>query len=312
MKRLLPLLALCATTVLARSQQPPVDTEPDSKPLPTIAQLLDDVEKHEDRDDALLQQYTYHRHVVQEEYGGSKKTTTSDYESIPIAGVRVSKLVARDGKPLSPDETKKVDEDFDKAVEKAKKNKAKEDAKREQAEREGKSNDDFLPASRILQLGTFSNERRILFNGRPTIVLDYAGTKDVKSRNEFEKAVQDLVGTAWIDEQDKVLARAEGHFLADYKIGFGLLAEIHKDFHFTMEQRKINEEAWLPKEFDLYGKASFGVFLLRVNGHTHVESTDFRKFRTSSTILGTNGAIDNNGNPIPNPTAPPPQPAPKP
>lgn len=314
MKRLLPSLALCAISVLARSQQPPVVTEPDSKPLPPIAQLLEDAEKHEDRDDALLQQYTYHRHVVQEEYGGSKKTTTSDYESIPIAGVRVSKLVARDGKPLSPEEAKKVDEEFDKAVEKAKKDKAKFDAKRQQAEREGKSNDEFLPASRILQLGTFSNERRIMFNGRPTIVLDYTGNKDVKSKNEMEKVVQDLVGTAWIDEGDKVLARAEGHFLADFKVGLGLLADIHKDFSFTMEQRKINSEAWLPKEFDFQGRASVGVIVARVNGHTHVESTDYRKFRTSSTILGTNGAIDDNGQPIPDPatipTAPPPAPKP--
>jgi hypothetical protein len=199
-----------------------------------------------------------------------------------------------------------------KGVEKAKKNKVKSAEKKEQAEREGKSNDGFLPASRILQLGTFSNERRIMFNGRSTIVLDYTGTKDVKSKNEFEKVVQDLVGTAWIDEQDKVLARAEGHFLADFKIGFGLLADIHKDFHFTLEQRKINGEAWLPKEFDFYGKASVGVFLERINGHTHVESSDYRKFHTSSTIIGTNGAIDDNGNPIPESTTPSPQPAPKP
>jgi hypothetical protein len=311
MKRLLVSLAMSAITLLARAQQEPAITESGTKPLPPIALLLDDVEKHEDRDDALLQQYTYHRQVVVEEFGGSKKTTTTDYESIPIDGVRVRKLVARDGKPLSSEEAKKVDEDFDKAVERAKKNKVKFDAKKEQAEREGKSNDEFLPASRILQLGTFSNERRILFNGRPTIVLDYTGNKDVKSKNEMEKVVQDLVGTAWIDEQDKVLARAEGHFLADFKVGLGLLADIHKDFSFTMEQRKVNSEAWLPKVFDFQGKASVGVILARVNGHTHVESTDYRKFRTSSTILGTNGAIDDNGQPIPDPTTPPVLPAPK-
>ena len=101
MKRLLVSLAMSAITLLARAQQEPAITDPGTKPLPPIALLLDDVEKHEDRDDALLQQYTYHRQVVVEEFGGSKKTTTTDYESIPIDGVRVRKLVARDGKPLS-------------------------------------------------------------------------------------------------------------------------------------------------------------------------------------------------------------------
>ena len=117
-----------------------------TKPLPPIAQLLEEVEKHENRDADLLQQYTYHRRVVQEEYAGKHKTTAFDYESIPLAGVRVNKLVARDGKPLSAEEVKKVDGDFDKAVEKAKKNKAKFDSKRAQAEREGKSNDEFYTA----------------------------------------------------------------------------------------------------------------------------------------------------------------------
>ena len=142
-------------------------------------------------------------------------------------------------------------------------------------------------------------------------MLDYTGNKDVKSKGELERAVQDLVGTAWIDEEDKVLARAEGRFLADFKIAFGLLADIHKDFRFSMEKRKINGEVWLPKEVDSYGQASVGVFVARVNGHTQVESSDYRKFRTTSTIISTSGPIDANGNPIPDPPAKPGQDAPK-
>ena len=205
----------------------------------------------------LLQQYTCIIAMLSlKSDGGSKKDHHSDRlrehsRESPACEVP-TKLVARDGKPRSLPilKQRKSMSAFDREIEKARKNKAKFDAKRQQAEREGKSNDEFLPASRILKLGTFSNDRRILFNGRPTIVLDYTGNKDVKSKNEMEKVVQDLVGTAWIDEQDKVLARAEGHFLADFKIGLGLVADIHKDFHFTIEQRKINGEAWLPKEFD--------------------------------------------------------------
>lgn len=273
------------------------------KPLPPVSELLTAVEKHEDRDDAILQQYTYHSHVVSEEFDGKdsvKKTESTDYESIPINGVRVRRMVAKNGKPLSPDEQKKASEDFDKAVDRARKNKAKYEEKRAQAEREGKANDSFLPASRILELGAFSNERRVQLNGRPTIVLDYAGDPKAKTHNSLEKVVRDLVGTVWIDEQDKVLARVEGHFLNDFKLGLGLLLDIHKGLTFTSEQQKINGEVWLNKSVDGVGKASAGVFI-RVHGHVHVDSSEYRKYRASSTIRGTNGVIDENGKPVEEP-----------
>lgn len=284
-----------------------------AKPLPPVQELLLAVEKHEDRDDAILQQYTYHTHFVREDFDGKeavKKTTTTDWESIPINGVRVRRLTAKDGKPLTADEQKKQDADFEKEIEKAKKNKAKYQEARAKAEREGKSNDGFLPASRILELGVFSNERRVMMNGRPTIVLDYAGDPKAKTKNPLEKVVKDLVGTIWVDEEDKVLARVEGHFLNDFKLGFGLLMDIHKGLSFTVEQQKINQEVWLMKSFDGIGKASVGVFL-GVHGHSHTENTDYRKYRASVTIVGTHGAVDENGKPLEQP-ADTPQAAPKP
>lgn len=303
MKRALFAAALLAVSGAVWSQ----DAE---KPLPPVDQLMRDVENHEDRDDAILQQYTYHSHFVREDFDGKeavKKTVTYDYESIPINGVRVRKLIAKDGKPLSPDEQKKADKDFDEGITKAKKNKAKYEEAKARAQREGKSNDGFLPASRILELGTFSNERRVTLNGRPTIVLDYAGDPRAKTRNPLEKVVKDLVGTIWIDEQDKVLARVEGHFLNDFKMGFGLLMDIHKGLSFTVEQQKINGEVWLMKSFDGTGKASVGVFL-GVHGHSHAENTDYRKYRASATIVGTHGAVDENGKPIEDSTDPTPRP----
>lgn len=305
----LPLLLLATTLAHAQQTTPPPTTTDETQPLPPVPNLILAVEKHEDRDDALLQQYTYHLHVIDEEFDGSdavRKTTTEDYESIPINGVRVRKLVARNGKPLTADEAKKEDADFDKEIEKAKKNKAKYEEKRAQATREGKSNDGFLPASRILALGTFSNERRVMLDGRPTIVLDYAGNRNVKTENSLEKIVEDLVGTVWIDEQDKVLARVEGHFLADFKLGFGLIADIHKGLAFTMQQKKVNGEVWLPQEIDGHGKASILVVVARVHGHTHATMSDFRKYHASATIVGVSGVVDDQGNPIDQPTPPKP------
>jgi hypothetical protein len=80
---------------------------------------------------------------------------------------------------------------------------------------------------------------------------------------------------------------------------------------FTFEQQKINNEAWLPKEFAGQGKASVGVLVFRVHGRTHTEMSDYRKFQTTSTIIGSNGVIGDDGKPIEPPVGPPAEPQPK-
>ncbi len=265
--------------------------EVESKPLPPIPELLKIVEQHQQRDEKVLLQYTYHVHHVMEEFDGDeavKKTTVTDSESFTVGGVRIQRIVARGGKPLTPDEAKKESQRVDEEIAKAQKYKAKRDAK----VAEGKGDGTIISASRMLELGTFTNERRVMLNGRPAIVLDYAGNRNVKTKNVGENIVKDLVGTVWFDEEDRVIARTEGRFLGDFKIGLGMLLDIHKGMSFTFEQQKINNEVWLPKEFAGQGKASVGMVVYRIHGRTHTEMSDYRKFQTSSTIVGTNGVVE--------------------
>ncbi len=93
----------------------------------------------------------------------------------------------------------------------------------------------MITASRILELGTFSNPRRIQLDGRDTSSSTTPGNPKAKTRNRFEDVVRDLVGTVWIDEQDKVIRKTEGHFLNTFKVGAGLIANIRKDTSFGME-----------------------------------------------------------------------------
>lgn len=285
----------------------PAASELDSKPLPPIPELLKAVEQHQQRDEAVLLQYTYHVHRVMEEFDGDeavKKTTVTDSESLTVGGVRIQRVVARNGVPLTPDEAKKENQRVDEEIAKAQKDKAKRDAK----VAGGKGDDTIISASRMLELGTFSNERRVMLNGRPTIVLDYAGNRNVKTKNKSEDIVKDLVGTVWFDEADRVIARTEGRFLGDFKLGLGMILDIHKGLSFTYEQQKINNEAWLPKEFAGQGKASVGVVVFRVHGRTHTEMSDYRKFHTTSTIIGSNGVVGEDGKPVEPATVPPAEP----
>jgi hypothetical protein len=296
---------LCLISAPAFAQQAPA---PATQPLPPIPQLLLDAERNQKASEAANKDYTYHVHLEQQEVdhnGAIKKTIITDSESLTIDDVRVDRTVARDGKPLTPDEAQKESDHIDKEVAKAK-------ARREKLEDKGHDTDsrgdEILTVSRILELGAFSNSRRIDLNGRPTIVLDYAGDPNAKTHNESEKVFRDLVGTVWIDEQDHSLVRGQGHFLHDFKIGGGLVLNIHQGFSFDFSATHITGNIWLPAAIDAQGSARI-LLVDSINGRLHLTTSDYRKFHTNSTIIDSNRPIGPDGQPIPDPTPQkPPQP----
>ncbi|MGI4830267.1 MAG: hypothetical protein ACRYFU_18995, partial [Janthinobacterium lividum] len=106
---------------LSASAEPPLQIAA-SAPLPDARTLLLDVERNDKRLEALRKDYTYHVHLEQQELtkdGGVKKAEVTDSESLAINGIRVNRIVARNGKPLTPEEQAKESERLDKDVAKA-------------------------------------------------------------------------------------------------------------------------------------------------------------------------------------------------
>ncbi len=261
------------------------------RPLPDVSALILAVEANQRIAEAVRKDYLYHSVQVEQEVDGSgkvKKVTTREYDSFWLEGVPVNKLVKKDGRELTPDEQKKESERIDKEVASARAKKEKGDAKGKETSPRG---DDMITASRILELGTFSNPRRVILDGRDTIVVDYAGDPKAKTRNRGEEVIRDLVGTVWIDEHDKVIRKSEGHFLNAFKIGGGLVANIRKDSSFAMEQKKVNGEVWLPAKIEGQGAIRILLFA-NFNGSMQVQMSDYRKFKATSTILPGMNTVD--------------------
>ncbi len=249
------------------------------------------VEAHQRADEAALKQYIYRSvETAQEEdgHGAVKKQTVRAYDVFWLQGVPVRKLISKDGKPLSSEELKKEDERIDKEVEKAKERREKNDSQGKQTSPRG---DEEVTVSRILELGAFSNGRRERLDGRDTIVVDYAGDPKAKTRNRMEDVIRDLVGTLWVDEEDKTIVKLQGRFLNSFKIGGGLLVDIRKDTNFSMVQRKINGEVWLPVTIEGHGAARAMLFI-SFHGSIRIDDSDFRKFKSSATMLPGVGILE--------------------
>jgi hypothetical protein len=198
-----------------------------------------------------------------------------------VNGVPVHRLTKRNGKELSADEQKKENEKIDKEVAKAKERRAKADEKGTETDPRGH---EVVTVSRLLELGSFTNARRVELNGRDTIAVDFAGDPKAKTRNRFEDVIRDMAGTAWVDEQDRMLVKAQGHFVNNFKVGAGMVVNIQKGTSFSMEQRKVNNEVWLPAMVEGNGAARALLFF-HFNGSLRAVESDYRKFKATSTIL---------------------------
>ncbi len=253
-------------------------------PLPDIPTLMHAVEANQRKAEAIEKDYLYHSVTTEQELDGKgriKKTSVTEADHFWIDGVPVRRILKREGKDLTAEQLAKENERIDKEAAKARERRAKADAKGKQTDPYG---NEEITVSRLLELGTFRNPRRVELNGRNTIAVDYAGDPAAKTRNASENVVRAMAGTVWVDEQDCVLARVEGHFVNAFKMGGGLLIDIEKDTSFTFEQARVNGEVWLPARIDAQGAARMLLFF-RFKGKIHSEESEYRKFRASATIL---------------------------
>jgi len=246
--------------------------------------MMRDVEANQRKAEAVEKEYLYHSVETEQQvddHGQVKKTKMVEADHYWVEGVPVERVTKQDGKELTAAAVAKEDARIEKAAAKARE-------RREDGDAAGKETDaaghEEITVSRLLELGAFTNARRVQLNGRDTIAVDFAGDPRAKTRSRAEEVIRDMAGTAWIDEQDRVLARAEGRFVNAYKVGGGLIADIRKGTNFAMEQTKVNGEVWLPARVEAQGAARMLLFF-DFSGSVRVVDSGYKKFRSSSTVL---------------------------
>jgi hypothetical protein len=252
------------------------------EPLPDIPSLLKELQANEDRVEAMLDTYSYVQKSIRRELakdGVLRETGSETFQLSFYKGYRISRLIEKDGKPLSASEQSDQDKKAAERVEDIEKEIAKQ-AKRENA---GPPSDEGrrISIAEVLRASTLSNPRRERFRGRDVIVFDFEPnpTFDYKNAKSMLKFFGKTAGAMWIDEKDKQVARLEA-FLADsFKIGGGVVAKLKKGATFTLEQERVNDEIWLPSVADI--NLSVRVFLVKgIDLNQVIRSYDYRKFST--------------------------------
>ena len=126
-------------------------------------------------------------------------------------------------------------------------------------------------------------ERREVVDGRDTLVFALTPRANSKPRTRAGKQMRSFNVRAWFSESDHELVRLEAEAIDTLKMGFGVLARLHKGATLSFVRTKVNDEVWLPARVSYKGSARVGlVAVLRRAGGS--EFSGYRKFSVDTSM----------------------------
>lgn len=257
-----------------------------NEPLPDAQALMKEVGKNEEEIDQLLEKYTYTETITKRELDQSGQLRDKDSEKFELTffkGNRIRRLIEKNSRPLSADETEKESRRIEKRVRELEK-KETEKEKKAQKEREvaqetggtpDADNGQRISISDVLRASKLVNPRRERFRGREVIVFDFEPLPGYKPQKNYEKFFGKTAGAIWIDAADKQVARVEARLVEAYKIAGGMLASLKEGATFVLEQDRVNNEIWLPTRADI----SLSLKVLMVKGINEIATINYGDYK---------------------------------
>ena len=230
--------------------------------------------------------YTYIEQDVTDKLDGGGKTKSTEvrkYEVMEIYGEPVQRLIEKDGKPLEAKEAEKEEEKIQKIIDK-RKNES-EDDRRKREDKEEKDREDSRKFVRdVADAYNFTLLGSEVVGGRDTWVISGEPRPGFEPHAKDGKYLSKFHGRVWIDKSDLQLAKLDVECMDT--ISWGLfLARFHKGSRFMLEQTRVNDEVWLPRNLTFKLDARVALFK-GYNLESAQTFADYKKFRTSSKIVG--------------------------
>ena len=226
------LLALAVGCIIAIAQSPSDAPLPDPYKLMQAAvanekKLADEQERYECRvtsDGAEL-----------DKTGKVKKEEVEVKEQFYVNGVQVERTLSKNGKDLTPEQTRKEDERVMKETVKYS-NKA--TATKEEAKQDQQAQD--MMAAMVLTHG-----RRQQANGRSELLYDVVPNPKFEPKNLNQRFASVMQGTMSLDEQTGEMIELNIRSIKDLKIAGGVVATLHKGFWLHLHNVPQPDGIWL-------------------------------------------------------------------
>ena len=275
-----------STIPVAKPSAPNLPSVPGSLTSEQMRDLIQKVAANDIENDKKQRDYTFIERDVENTLDGkgqTKSTKTETYEILNIYGEQVQRLIEKNDKPISEKDAAKEEEKIQKVINKRKNESDKDRQKRE--EREAKDREEGRQFEReVADAYNFTLLGSELISGRDAWMISAEPRPGFVPHMKYANYLSKFHGRVWIDKTDLQLSKMDVEALDTVSWGL-FLARIHKGSHFMIEQTRINDEVWLPRQVNL----KFDVRLALLKGfNVDAEQTfrDYKKFRTDSKIIG--------------------------
>jgi len=282
-------IVLLASVLAYGQDQAPLNLTPDKTGALSqeqMQQLFRVVAEKDMENDKRLRDYTYIERDEDHKLDGKGQVKSSEaktYEVMEIYGEQVQRLIEKADKALDAKGAAKEEERIQKIIDR-RKNES-EDARRKREEKEEKDREEGRKF--VLEVADAYNFKLVgteLVGGREAWVIDGEPRPGYEPHMKEAKFLPKFHGRVWIDKSDLQLSKLDVECLDTVSWGL-FLARFHKGSRFLLEQARVNDEVWLPRQLTI--KIDVRLALLK-NFNVDVEQTfrDYKKFRATTKIVG--------------------------
>jgi hypothetical protein len=230
------------------------------------------------------QQYTYTQTTVVKKLdkkGKVKETEATAEEVLWIDGTKYERLIAKDGKPLSPAQERNEQEKFEREVAKRK---SEGDAQRRKriAKQENDLQQQREYRRQLPEAFDFELLGQETVGGRSAYRIQAEPKPGARLTGRAKSMFPKMRGTLWIDTQTFELAKVEAETIDNVSFGLGTV-RLNKGMRLLVEQALVNGEVWFPTQVKVAASAKALLFY-GVNVDIDQKLSDFRKYSVESTV----------------------------
>jgi hypothetical protein len=122
----------------------------------------------------------------------------------------------------------------------------------------------------------FAIDRRVVVDGRPTILVTFAPKRDAKPQTREGRLARSFNGKVWVDEAEQEVIRVEATAIDSITYGYGLIARLNEGTVVTLLREHVGDDVWLPTSIRFQGEGR-ALLLRKLNVDFRIEWFDYRR-----------------------------------
>lgn len=278
-RRTVTLILLLAALALAQDSKVTETLDQDQ-----IRALIRQVAEKDMENDKKQRDYTYIERTAEHRLDGKgnvKSTETRTHEIMIVYDEPIERLTEKDDKPLSEKDAAKEEKRIQEIIDKRKNESERDREKRlKQEEKDREESRQFVGEVADAYNFHFIGIENI--DGRDTYAIDAEPRPGFQPHVKGAQYLPKFRFRVWIDKDEKQWVKLDALAIDTVSLG-GFLARFHKGCRLVLEERRINNEVWLPEHMAV--KVDVRLALLKnFNIEQDVSYKDYKKFRTDTKI----------------------------